>query len=490
MGFIGKTAVVMAVSLALAGSNAGAGEKAASGKIPITTKSAEARTLYLKGRALFETLRAVDAHKQFLAAVAKDKDFALGHFMLANTSQSNQEFFDELGKAVALADKVSEPERLLIDGLEAGAKGDVARQREVALKLVEVAPADERAHNNLGGYYFGQQDWANSVAEYEKALKIDPKFSQPYNQLGYAYRFMERFDDAERTFKKYIELIPNDPNPYDSYAELLMKMGRFEDSIKSYEKALKVDPNFTASYIGIGNDQMFLGHGAEARQAFARLMAAARTDGEKRTALFWTAVSFIDDGQYDQALGEAKKEAAIAEASKDLGNLAADHQLMGNIYLAAGQPDKAAAEFAEQLEISARAQVPEVNKQQVKRNSLFNQGRVAIAKKDLAGAKKIADDYAKQVADKKILFEVWQSHELSGAVAIEEKRYADAVAELGQSNQLDPRVLYLTAVALQGQGDVQKAKAFCTKAANFNGLAFDLAYVRKQAKDLLGKLVG
>jgi tetratricopeptide (TPR) repeat protein len=490
MGFIEKTAVLLAVSLAVVAPNAGANEKAAAGKIPITTKSAEARALYVKGRALFETLRAVDARKQFQLAVAKDKDFALAHFMLANTSQSNQEFFDELGKAVALADKVSEPERLLIRGLDAGAKGDVATQKEVALKLVEVVPNDERAHNNLAGYYFGQQNYAESVAEYEKAVKIDPKFSQPYNQLGYAYRAMDNYADAERIFKKYIELIPNDPNPYDSYAELLMKMGRFDESIKNYEKALKVDPNFTASYIGIGNNQMFMGHGPEARQAFARLMSVARTDGEKRTALFWTAVSFIDDGKYDEALGEAKKEAAIAEASKDLGNLAADHAFMGNIYLAAGQPDEAAAEFAQQLEINGRSQVPDVNKQQVRRNDLFNQGRVAIAKKDIAGARKIADEYAKQVADKKILFELWQSRELNGMVAIEENHYADAVSELTQSNQQDPRVLYLTAVALQGAGDVQKAKAICAKAADFNALAFDLAYVRKSAKDLLGKLVG
>ena len=90
---------------------------------------------------------------------------------------------------------------------------------------------------------------------------------------------MGRLPDAERTFKKYIDLLPTDPNPYDSYGELLMEEGKFAESIKSYEKALKIDPNFVASFIGIGNDQMFAGRGADARGTVGRFLAAARNDG-------------------------------------------------------------------------------------------------------------------------------------------------------------------------------------------------------------------
>ena len=78
---------------------------------------------------------------------------------------------------------------------------------------------------------------------------------------------MGQYPEAEQAFKKYIELIPGDPNPYDSYAELLMKTGRFEESIKNYEKALSVDPNFIASYIGIGNNHVFMGKPEEARKS-------------------------------------------------------------------------------------------------------------------------------------------------------------------------------------------------------------------------------
>ena len=68
-----------------------------------------------------------------------------------------------------------------------------------------------------------------------------------------------------------------------------MKMGRFDESIAMYKKALAIDPNFVASYIGIGNDQLFKGQPAAARETFAKIAAVARNTGEKRTAHFWTA---------------------------------------------------------------------------------------------------------------------------------------------------------------------------------------------------------
>src|SRR5262249_12960622 len=158
-------------------------------------------------------------------------NFALAHLGAAVNSTTAQEFFDELKKAVAAADKVSEPERLWIKGVDAGTHNDPAGQLEAFQKLVTLLPNDGRAHNLLGGLYFGRLEYAQAIAEYTKATQLNPTFSQPYNQLGYAYRFIEKFPEAEATFKKYIELIPNDPNPYDSYAELLMKMGKHEESI-------------------------------------------------------------------------------------------------------------------------------------------------------------------------------------------------------------------------------------------------------------------
>jgi tetratricopeptide (TPR) repeat protein len=454
-------------------------------KIPITTASAEAKDLYLKGRDLTEKLRATDARAQFQQAVAKDPAFALAHLGLANTAGTAKEFFDALERAKTLTGKASEAERWMIEGADAGARGLPDRQKECFTKLVAAYPSDERAHNLLGGYHFGRQEWAAAIAAYEKSIAIDPAFSQPYNQLGYAYRFLGRYADAEKAFQKYIQLIPGDPNPYDSYAELLMKMGKFRESIEHYEKALGVDPNFVASYIGIGNNQMFMGRTAEARASLAKLAQKARNDGERRAAHFWTAMSYVHDGDTDKAVAEVEKMAQIAQASGDLAALSGDYNQMGDILLEAGRVDAAAAKYAEQMKAIDKANVPAEVRQAAHRNGLYDEVRVALARNDVAAASAKAAEYARQVAVQKIPFEVWQQHEAAGRVALAKKDWAAAAAALQQANQQDPRVLYLLATALQGKGDAQKAREAATQAADWNALAANYAYVRAKAKKLV-----
>jgi tetratricopeptide (TPR) repeat protein len=453
-------------------------------KTPITTSSDEARRLYLEGRDLVEKLRATDARRRFEQALAADKDFALAHVGMANTAGTASEFIGATTRAASLAAKVSPGERHIVLGLEAGMKGEPAAQERHYSELVQAFPNDERAHNLLGNLYFGRQDYAKAVEHYVRSTTINPAFSPAYNQLGYAYRFLERFADAETAFKKYIELIPNDPNPYDSYAELLMKMGRFEDSMKNYEKALAIDRNFIASYVGIGNNQMFMGRPDQARATFARLAGVARTTGERRQAHFWTAATYVHEGETARALEEIGKSRALADAESDLATASGDLNQMGDILREAGRADEAMARYTESVTSMNKAQVPEEVKEATRRNHLFEEGRVALVKGDLAAAKSKATEYARQVSVKKVPFEVRQQHELAGLIALAEKRHAAAVDELKQANQQDPRVIYLTALALQGAGDTQQARTYATRAAKYNALNFNYAYVRGKAQKL------
>jgi tetratricopeptide (TPR) repeat protein len=468
--------LTLAVPAALAQS------KGADGKIPITTSSAEARDLYLRGRALTETLRATDARAFYKQAAEKDQGFALAYVGLANTSGTTKEFVDAVTRAAELADRVSEGERHLILGLEAGMKADPAAQREHYSQLVTAFPDDERARTLLGNYYFGRQEYAKAIEQYEKANAIDASFSPVYNQLGYAYRFLEKYPESERAFKKYIELLPNDPNPYDSYAELLMKMGRFDESIKNYEKALSIDPHFVASYIGIGNDQLYMNRPADARATFAKLQAAARTTGERRTAHFWTAASYVQEGTTAAALEEIQKSYALSETEHDLATMSGDLTQMGDILREAGKLDAALQKYQDAVVTMNKAEVPEQVKAAARRNLVFEEGRLAVARGDLTTAKARASAYATEVAVQSRPFEVRQQHQLTGLIALAEHRPADAVAELRQANQQDPCVLYLLAEALRASGDATQATAFAKRAANFNGLSFNQAYVHGKAQ--------
>jgi tetratricopeptide (TPR) repeat protein len=467
-------------------SPAGAGGTAATDKIPVTTSSPEARELYLKGRELAEKLRATDARKFYEQAVAKDPNFALAHLGLANTAGTTREFIEAVSRAATLASRVSEGERHMLLGLDAAMKGNVTEVLSHYTELVRLFPNDERAHTLLGNLYFGRQEYDSAVKEFVKATTINPSFSQPYNQLGYAYRFLDKLDEAEAAFKKYVQLIPDDPNPHDSYAELLMKRGRFEESIKAYEKALSLDANFVASHVGIGTNYLCQGRTDQARTAFARIAAVARNTGERRLAHFWTAAAYVHDGATDKALAEVRAGYALAAAERDSGSMSGDLVQMGDISREAGRLDEAAAKYAEAVKVIAQSDLPQQVKDGTHRNNVFEEGRLAVARGDLATARTRAAEYATLIAARKAPFEARQLHELRGSIALADKRGADAVKELAGANQQDPKVLYLTALAFRESGDARQAAAYAQKAARFNGLAFNYAYVRTKATTLLG----
>ncbi len=459
------------------------------GKIPITTTSEEAREYYLQGRDLFEKLRAQESRQFFEKAVAEDPDFAMGYLFLSFAQPSAKGFFEKLDKAVALADKVSEGERLWILGVEAGVNGFAMIQREYYQKLVAAYPNDERAHNLLGNQYFAQEDYTLAIPEYQEATRINPNFSQPYNQLGYAHRFLGNYAEAEKAFQKYIELIPDDPNPYDSYAELLMKMGEYDQSIQTYQKALELNPNFVASHIGIATNLNFKGNHEDARKQLQKLYDIARNDGERRAALFAMTVSYVDEGNMDKALEEQNRQYALAEKINDASAMAGDLVVMGNILLEVERPDEASAQYEKAVKLVEESDLSEEVKDNTRRGYLFNTARAALKKKELATAKAESDEYRQRVEAVNNPFQIKLSHELAGMIALEEEQYDKALDELQQASQQNPYNHYRMSLAYRGKGDKQRAKEFCMKAARFNALnSLNYGFIRHKAQQMLDSM--
>ncbi len=467
---------------------AGAGTPAAgtpAAKVPITSASAEAVEVYLEARDLGDKLKGPDAREVYQQALELDDGFALAHFGMANTSPSTLEFFDSLDRAAAAAENASEGERWMILATQAAADGDPAAQKGYFDQLADAYPGDERVQNLLGNWHFGRQENDQAIKYFTRATELEASYSTPYNLLGYAQRTVGDYDAAEAAFRKYIELLPEEPNPYDSYAELLMKTGRYQESIENYRKALAKDETFVASYVGIGNNHMLMGDGEAARASFQQLFELARNDGQRRQAKFWTAVSHLHEGRLDDALAALEERYQISAAAGDKATLSGDLNLMGAVLLQSGDPGRAASKFSEAVAMIEQAAVSDDVKEGTRRNHLFNRGRVAVVSDDLDDAAARLDEYRAAVAARNIPFEVRRGHELAGMLALHRKNPEAAGTELAQANQLDPWVLYLQAEACQAAGDDEGMRDFASKAANWNQLNLNLAFVKSKAEHLL-----
>ncbi len=484
-----KAFLSFALIVSAAWSIGGCMKKIDDGKIPITTSSEDARKEFLQGREHTEKLELTNSSQQFDKAIALDSTFATAYLSRANVSFTAKEFFDNLNQAVAHAGSASEGERLIILAAEAGANGNVNKQKEDLAKVVELFPNDERAHFNYGTYFFGQQEYAQAIEEYKKAVTIAPNFSPVYNILGYAYRQVDNYSEAERMFKKYVELIPADPNPYDSYAELLLKMGRFDESIINYQKALAIDSNFSSSRIGIATNLMYKGKYDDALAALKKLYELARNDGERRQSVFTQAVVYVDCGKMELALGEADKEYAIAEKTNDVASMSGDIAMKANILLDMGKHHEALAAFERSAQLITTSSFSQEIKDNTKLIQHYNNAKVALDKKDLNTAKTEAEEFRKGTEANGNSNQIRLAHELAGRIALAEKKSDAAIGELLQSNQQDPYDLYRTALAYQMKGDKAQAKEFYKKAAHFNGLPqMNYAFVRSKAEKMLATM--
>ena len=456
------------------------------GKIPITTTSDAARQNFIKGRDLAESLQGQESLQYLTKAIEADTTFALAYLTRAPFQPTVKDFFDDLNKAVSLAANASQGEQLEISGFEAGVNANPKKQQDDYEKLVSLYPKDERAQNLLANFYFGQLEDQKAIDGYKKAAEINPDYSPTYNSLGYAYRRTGNYDDAEKAFQKYIQLIPNDPNPYDSYAELLLKEGKYEAAIENYQKALSHNSGFVSSKVGIAAAYLYKGTYDDARKQLQQLFDSARNDGEKRTALFSMAVSFVDEGKPDLALKELEQEYALAEKINDFGNMSGDLGAMGTVLYESGKYKEALEKFQKSVDVFNNSTSSQTLKDNVKLGILYNEGLVAMKQNDFKTASDKADQYMTGVKAINNSNQVRQAHELMGLIALEQKKPDDCITHLNEANQQDPYVIFSSAKAFDLKGDKQKAKDLCEKAMNFNSLPnLNTTYARIYAKNLL-----
>ena len=452
--------------------------------MPVTTSSEKALQAFHEGRNLVEKLRAREAYDYFAEAVRLDTNFVLAYTNLAVVSPTQKEQHIWLQKVREKLDLVSDGERYYCLGVEAGYMGMGGKQREYFQILAKMYPKDVQVQVLLGNLYFGNQEFDLAIAQYTLATKLDPDYSISYNQLGYCYRFQGDYARAESAFKKYISLIPDDPNPYDSYAELLLQMGEYEVSIEMYEKAIAINEGFVNSYLGIATNLNLREEHDLARKKLKDIYYSIDNDGQRRQTLAAIAISFIDEGRYDQALKILEKQFGISANNQDTLGMANDNNLMGFVRYEAGEYEAAEAIWKQNSDLIQASELSEVMKSNWARIYLFNQTKTALAKNDLNAALNFALEYQKVAEKGDNFMQIRAAHELFGLIYIAEKKYEQAIQELMQSNLQNIQNVYRLATAYEGLNDKPMALEYYQRAAfanAFNNITY--AFVRHKALD-------
>src|SRR5579864_6165990 len=141
--FLAKSCAVLALGLSLTAPLFAHHVKSQTTEMPITTPSAKARGLYVKGMEDYENLYLERCNEDWRAAVKEDPNLAVAWAWIAFNSGDPQEISAARAKAKELAPKVTPGERLMIAWISKVQEGDFLGGITAMNDMLEMYPHDK-----------------------------------------------------------------------------------------------------------------------------------------------------------------------------------------------------------------------------------------------------------------------------------------------------------------------------------------------------------
>jgi len=311
-----KTFAVLTLTIALAAPLSAHHLKSESSSLPVTTSSARARELYMKGVIDYENLYLERCNDDWRAAVKEDPNLALAWAWIAFNSSNPQEVSAARAKAKELAPKLTPGEQLMISWIAKVQEGNFIGGITAMNDMLEMYPHDKHVLYMAGNWLMLEDGNEQAQRIMEKALALDKNFPPGLNDLAYLYARNRQFDKAFTAMDRYVALLPKEPNPQDSYGELLRMAGNFEGSLTHYRDALKIDPDFVTSQLGLGDTYALMGNQEQARVEYDKAIRFAHNEADRLTYSMQKAMTYVRDGNYVEADKEFQEIAETSHAKE------------------------------------------------------------------------------------------------------------------------------------------------------------------------------
>lgn len=448
------------------------------GVVPVTTRSAEARDIYLHAMVKLENLHGQEAMQDFRKAVQLDPDFALANIIIAfptvDPVVDPAEQASVRDKANAAKAKVSPGEQLVIEWITSSSEGHMVAAIQSMNEALEEYPNDKHLAWLAGVWVENQQQWKLAIPMFERAIKLDSEFAAPLNEVAYCYARSNMYDKAFDAMQRYIGLLPNEANPQDSYAEILRMGGKFDDALLHYRASLKLDPGFVESQLGLADTYALMGDESRARAEYAVAIQHARSKSQAAGWSLNAAVSYIREGNFTGA-NEAFRAVAARSHQEELTLPEAEAYRMMATYqkdssTAMQLLKKAEDILQEKHALSASSRQEEL--------ALILRERASRAARD--GKLSLASSTVRRLQQMAVASQD-QSIQLAydgaaGAMLAAQGKYEEAMPHLEEDDH-NPLSVQLMLTVAQRLGDKQRADEVAKRLANWNEPTLEQALV-------------
>ncbi len=341
-----------------------------------SSQSLPALRYYNEGMELARQGNHLEAAKRFEASVQADPEFALAYSKLgqAYSDLRNDEKAEQYSrKAVDLSDKLSAPERYLIQANYAQISNDNRKAIESYENLEKASPGDMDVHFRLGGLYESTGAYDKAREELAKVLAVEPKHVDALLAAGRVEIRSNNPKGSLDYLNRALTLAVQLDNP-DGKATILNATGaayeqlnKPDEALRNYEESLAIKkslgqkPGVALTLANIARVQASVGKPEEADKSYQGAMKLQREIGDKKglgVTLINLGGLYTERGRYDEALTSYKEALQI---QRDVGNengQALCLNNIGDVYLAKGQSSDALTFYERALELRKKANVP------------------------------------------------------------------------------------------------------------------------------------
>jgi tetratricopeptide (TPR) repeat protein len=314
----------------------------------LSVQAAEAANWAAKGDALLAVSDFDGAEAAYRQAIDVDPSYAPAY------SHLSYALLFRPGKQKAAVEEARQATELAPDSGEAWAylgraydwKGAFDDALVAAEKGAELDPRSANAHSFLGEVYADLRTYDKAVKAAERAVKLDPDNAEAHRNLGYIYQTLNRRDEALEAYQTAYDLEPDFVHRLTSLAAYYLYTADDEGTAVEWldrAKALAPDDYLTLLFLSRvesrhGNTEAAVGY-------CQRILEVAPDAPEGHNCL---GDVYLDAGDYQKA--EAERQAAI-EADPDL-----DHSYigLGYVYYVADDCERAVAQFKKAVDIHPR----------------------------------------------------------------------------------------------------------------------------------------
>jgi len=186
--------------------------------------------------------------------------------------------------------------------------GDFAEGIAQYTEALRINPDSAETHNALGTALFKQGQLDAAMEQYATALRIRPGFAEAHSNRGVALAKRGDIEEAFSEFQKALEISPEDPKIQYNFGFTLANQGKLDEAISYYRKALVIKPDYADACFQMGN--AFAGKGmlGEAAAEYTRVLQIKPDYADAHNNL---GVVLLRQDRYDEAIAHFKEALRI-----------------------------------------------------------------------------------------------------------------------------------------------------------------------------------